>query len=43
MNSIQNKIAKYQNSTNIYVKTVSDRSLSIESFEKYIKGDIEKM
>ncbi|MFR2534637.1 MAG: hypothetical protein ACLTEH_03690 [Clostridia bacterium] len=42
MNSIQNKIAKYQNSTNIYVKTVSDRSLSIESFEKYIKGDIEK-
>lgn len=40
--TIQEKIAKYENSTNLYVKTVSERSATVESFEKFILGDLEK-
>lgn len=42
LHAIQEKVAEYENSTNMYLKTVSERSASVESFEKFILGDLEK-
>ncbi len=42
LHAIQEKVAKYENSTSMYSKTASERSASVESFEKFILGDMEK-